>query len=192
MKDDRSASELSTPYFEPDLPRALLSRPSLKTASAPAAAFFSNSDARSGRTEYVRELMRHIPIDSYGRCLNNRQLEEDRGSATWREVIRDYRFTLAFENSLTDDYVTQKFFTPLTVGSVPVYLGAPNIGELAPADGCYIDVRDFPEPRDLAGVLLQLSADELAYGDLHRWRTRPRAQISSIAAKCSRCRPSGD
>ena len=95
------------------------------------------------QVDVFRELMRHLAVDSFGRCLNNRTLEEDGGSATLREVIRGYRFTLAFENSIAADYVTEKLFNPLAAGSVPVYLGAPNVADFAPGERCYLDVRDF-------------------------------------------------
>jgi hypothetical protein len=34
-------------------------------------------------------------------------------------IAAKYKFTMAFENSETDDYVTEKMFQPLVIGSVP-------------------------------------------------------------------------
>ncbi len=169
----RLDSDVPVPYFEPGLLADLLQPPAAKSAPAPAVLFLSNAEERSGRTEYAAELMRHISVDSYGRCLNNRTLAEDRGRATLREVIRGYRFTLAFENSLAADYVTEKFFAPLAAGSVPVYLGAPNVADFAPGERCHLDVRDFPGPRELAAHLTALAADEAAYAELLAWKRRP-------------------
>eukprot|EP00960_Hanusia_phi_P059267 764116-Hanusia_phi.AAC.5 len=45
------------------------------------------------------------------------------------------------ENSFVDDYVTEKFYQALIAGSVPVYLGAPNIHEFAPSPNSFIDMR---------------------------------------------------
>jgi len=36
----------------------------------------SDCDTMSGREDYVKELMKHLPIDSYGSCLRNRDLPE--------------------------------------------------------------------------------------------------------------------
>lgn len=36
-----------------------------------------------------------------------------------KSIIPKYKFTFAFENSETDDYVTEKLFGPLAAGSVP-------------------------------------------------------------------------
>jgi hypothetical protein len=172
----RLDSDVPVPYLEPGLLAALARPPApaaRKAGRAPAVLFLSNPVERSGRTEYARELMRHLAVDSFGRCLNNRRLEEDRGGATLREVIRNYRFTLAFENSIAPDYVTEKFFAPLAAGSVPVYLGAPNVAAFAPGERCYLDVRDFAGPRDLAAHLTALAADEEAYEELLAWKRRP-------------------
>jgi hypothetical protein len=88
-------------------------------------------------------------------------------------VIAAYEFTLEFENSICRDYVTERFFDPLLAGSVPVYLGAPNIAELAPADDCYVDASRFESPRALAAHLMALARDEKAYAALLRLRERP-------------------
>ena len=38
-----------------------------------------------------------------------------------------YKFTLAMENYACDDYITEKLWRPLRLGSVPIVFGAPNI-----------------------------------------------------------------
>ena len=43
------------------------------------------------------------------------------------EVMAKYKFTLATENALCDDYITEKIWRPLMLGSVPVILGSPKI-----------------------------------------------------------------
>jgi Glycosyltransferase family 10 (fucosyltransferase) C-term len=162
---------------------------------APAVYLASSQYNQSGRTEYVRELMRHMPVDSYGSSLHTRDLVADRGRVTKLETIARYRFTLAFENSIARDYVTEKFYDPLLVGSVPVYLGAPNVADHAPARGCYIDVRDFANPGELAHFLLELSCDEARYAQYLEWRERPLdarflalAQEQSVCPWCRLCR----
>ena len=141
--------------------------------AAPAVYLSSSAFDRSGRTDYVRELMRHLPVDSYGSSLQNRVLPADRGHETKLATLARYRFTLAFENSVARDYVTEKFYDPLLVGSVPVYLGAPNVAEHAPAADSYIDVRDFDGPAALAQHLRRLVEDEEEYARYLAWRGRP-------------------
>lgn len=41
--------------------------------------------------------------------------------------VARYKFTLAFENAVCEDYITEKLWRPLTVGSVPIYWGSPSV-----------------------------------------------------------------
>jgi hypothetical protein len=111
--------------------------------------------------------MKYAKVDSYGDILRNRELPEvDCGRDTRLATLARYKFTLAFENSIAPDYVTEKFFDPLIAGSVPVYLGAPNVSDFAPADRCFINVADFSSPAALAAHLNILIQDAEAYA---RW-----------------------
>ena len=38
-----------------------------------------------------------------------------------------YKFTLAMENYVCEDYTTEKLWRPLRLGSVPIVFGAPNV-----------------------------------------------------------------
>jgi hypothetical protein len=125
-----------------------------KTATSPAAAFISNPLDASGRNALLAGLMQSMPVDSFGKLLRNRSMHDTPDRSAKQGVIAAYKFTLAFESSICRDYVTEKFFDPLLAGSVPVYLGAPNIAELAPADDCYVDASRFESPRVLAAHLM--------------------------------------
>jgi hypothetical protein len=116
--------------------------------------------------------MHHLPVHSYGKALQNVQLPHDTGTATKLETIAHYKFTLAFENSISDYYVTEKFFHPLIAGSVPIYLGAANVEEVAPADHCYIDASKFGGPRELAQYLLWLDKNPEEYATYLAWKKR--------------------
>ena len=166
-------SDVPLMYWWPEL-RAALSRPPMPKKETPPAVFFSsNLLEKSGRTEYARELMRYIPIDCYGRAFPNRSLAEDSGRETKLTTISRYRFDLAFENSISRDYLSEKFFDSLAAGCVPVYRGAPNIEEFAPGDHCFINAADFHGPRELAEFLLHLTHHPAEYEAYFAWKTRP-------------------
>lgn len=145
-----------------------------KTEPNPAVLIQSASSDTCGRDEFAIELMRHLPVDSYGRFQNNRTLPvPDLGTETKLQTIGRYKFCLGLENTMETDYVTEKFFQPLLTGTVPVYRGAPSIADFAPGDHCYIDATKFASPRDLAAHLAWLSANPAEYARYHDWRTRP-------------------
>ncbi len=136
-------------------------------------AFISSNFDKSHRTKYLKELMSHIDLHSYGKVLNNKTLKEDVGPDTKNEIMAEYKFSIAFENAIAMDYVTEKFFQPLIVGSVPVYLGAPNIDEFAPADNCYVNADSFSSVKALADYLLELETDTERYEDYLKWKSHP-------------------
>ncbi|MCX2431614.1 glycosyltransferase family 10 domain-containing protein [Pedobacter sp. GR22-10] len=136
-------------------------------------AFISSDFNLSSRNEYLKDLMNYIDVDSYGKILNNKQLKDDEGEPSKLNTISKYKFSLAFENAISKDYVTEKFFQPLMAGSVPVYLGAPNIEEFAPGNNSYINVNSFDSVKSLANYLIFLNENEAEYHEFQKWRDLP-------------------
>jgi hypothetical protein len=166
-------SDVWCPYFGRGMIAGLLASPAEKTAARPAAALISSPYDASDRRALLDELMQEMPIDSYGRINRNRSLPSDAPLLSKQQVISRYKFTFAFENAISRDYVTEKFFDPLLAGSVPVYLGAPNIEEFAPGHHCFIEASRFDSPRALAQYLMALDADQNAYAEYLRWKSDP-------------------
>lgn len=125
---------------------------------------------KSSRQEYLKDLMKHTYIDSYGKLYNNQTLKDDNGRESKLRLYEQYKFVISFENACATDYVTEKFYDPLLSGSVPVYLGANNIEDFAPGVNCYIDVRKYPNPKDLAEHLNACINDADLYMSYHMWR----------------------
>jgi hypothetical protein len=166
-------SDVPVSYFGPGMTADFTKRPEPKTADALIVYFESSHIDRSGRHAFVSELMNFLPIHSYGKIFRNRILAEDKGAETKMATISQYRFVLACENAIATDYVTEKFFDPLRTGSVPVYLGAPNIEEFAPGDHCYIDATKFSGPRELAEYLIHLQTNPPEYEAYFAWKQKP-------------------
>ncbi|KAJ6707818.1 ALPHA- 13 -FUCOSYLTRANSFERASE [Salix viminalis] len=80
-----------------------------KTEKALAVAFISNCGAHNFRLQALNVLEKFIKI------------------VDKVETLKRYKFSLAFENSNEEDYVTEKFFQSLVAGTIPVVIGAPNI-----------------------------------------------------------------
>jgi alpha-1,3-fucosyltransferase 10 len=171
MTYERS-SDIWFPYFGPGTVPHLLRPPLAKTASSPVAHLQSNPYDAAGRNRFAFELMRRVKVDSYGDVLRNRPERIPPGWGPRVDVMRRYKFTLALENSIAPDYVSDKFFDALAAGSVPVYRGAPNVADLAPAPDSYVDAADFASPAALAEYLNRLDGDEQAYARHHAWRAQ--------------------
>ena len=131
-----------------------------------------NCDCSNGREHYTRALMQAgLPVDNYGRCLRNVRGQGRTGNKN--AVLSQYLFTLAFENSNCPYWITEKLFDALSAGSVPVYMGAPNIRDYVPNASGVIFVDDFASPAALAQHLLRVSRDRSLYVQYHAWRAWP-------------------
>lgn len=128
------------------------------------------------RDWFVRELKNHIRVDIFGSCadsvyqphLQDEECEKD--SPECENLLKRYKFQLAFENGNCVDYVTEKYWGgPLELGIVPVVLGGANYSEMA-IPGSYINVFDFDSIKTLADYLLYLDKNNTAYMEYFVWR----------------------
>jgi hypothetical protein len=55
------------------------------------------------------------------------------------DTISKYKFVLAFENTNSKDYVTEKIYHAFLAGTIPVYMGAPNAKNFIPFENSYIN-----------------------------------------------------
>jgi len=58
------------------------------------------------------------------------------------EVLQNYEFCLCFENMAMNGYITEKIFDCLYAGTIPLYLGAPDISRYIPPTA-YVDCSKF-------------------------------------------------
>lgn len=71
------------------------------------------------RDKFFFELSKYKKVDSGGRLYNNiGELVKDK-----RAFLRDYKFTIAFENGSVNGYTTEKIIEPMIAGSIPIYWG---------------------------------------------------------------------
>ncbi|XP_059647794.1 glycoprotein 3-alpha-L-fucosyltransferase A-like [Cornus florida] len=137
-----------------------------KTESALAAAFISNCGARNFRLQALEELEKaNIKIDSYGGCHRNRDGKVDKVQA-----LKRYKFSLAFENSNEEDYVTEKFFQSLVAGTVPVVVGAPNIQDFSPSPGAVLHIKELKDVDSVAKTMKYLAENADAFNQSLRWK----------------------
>ena len=119
------------------------------------------------RTDFVEELMKHVHIDSYGRCLNNAQSPSNdyeksshERNAESMKIASQYRMFLQIENTITKDYITEKLYVPYQSGAIPVYWGTPEVYHWVPGNHTFIDITRFKGPLDLALYLKRVDKDD--------------------------------
>ena len=128
----------------------------------------SNCNTSSNREVYVKELQKYIDIDVYGKCGDLNRTKAVQGNIR-KMFEQNYKFYLAFENSLCEDYVTEKLFETLNYYIVPVVMAGADLENLAPPNS-YIDVRNFPHPEKLANFLFEVASNETKYLSYFEWK----------------------
>lgn len=96
-----------------------------------AAWLVSHCRSDSFRDDYLTRLQEHLShyalkIDVYGKCTKNHCPNYNCNDM----IKRDYRFYMAFENSLSEDYVTEKILHAYNNYAVPVVYGGANYSRL--------------------------------------------------------------
>ena len=109
-------------------------------------------DGAKIRKEFCLKLNEYKHIDCPGKVLNNMEdAISARYSTDWsdekRRFIKNYKFTIAFENHMIDGYTTEKLWDPLSVGSIPIYWGNPLIGREIHSEA-FINCNDFDNDFD--------------------------------------------
>ncbi|KAM4598265.1 4-galactosyl-N-acetylglucosaminide 3-alpha-L-fucosyltransferase 9-like [Polymixia lowei] len=134
----------------------------------------SNWSPEQMRVWYYKDLRKFIRIHTYGRPFYSRV-----SNSEYRTIVASCKFYLAFENSIHEDYITEKVYKPLRLGSVPVVLGPSreNYERFIPGDA-FIHVDDFSSPKALAKYLLHLDQDEARYHEYFKWSRKHRASLT--------------
>ena len=126
----------------------------------------SNCKTQSEREKYVNELKRHIDVDIYGKCGTLPCVSQN----CFAMINHTYKFYLAFENSICDDYITEKLYRTMGMGGIiPVVLGGANYSQLVPPHSV-INVMDYSSPRALAEYLYKLDRNDTLYNEYFQWQ----------------------
>ena len=119
--------------------------------------FVASNPRGPERNAFFRALHRRKPVDSAGRHFNTTGTRLTDKHA----FLLGYRMNLAFENTRSPGYITEKLVEPLLAGCIPVYWGAPDVArDFNPA--CMINVADFPDFDSAIDHILTVDADPAA------------------------------
>ncbi|CAI9728030.1 alpha-1,3-fucosyltransferase 10-like [Octopus vulgaris] len=144
---------------------------------APILYVHSDCDTPSDRDTYVKYLQKYMKIDSYGSCLHNKDLPKHlvdpingMSHKDFYKLIAKYKFAFSMENGICDDYMTEKLWRPLMVGTVPVILGSSKVRDFLPHEKSAIIIDDFDTAESLAKYLLYLNRNDEEYEKYLQWK----------------------
>lgn len=120
--------------------------------------FVVSNDFSTVRNEFFAALSAHRRVDSGGGYQNNI------GGPVADKLAfqREYKFSIAYENSSAPGYCTEKIVDAFAAGTVPIYWGDPRVKEeFNPAAFIFAD--DFADNDALIAYLDELDRDDEAY-----------------------------
>ncbi|KAF9954941.1 Alpha-(1,3)-fucosyltransferase 11 [Mortierella alpina] len=134
---------------------------------APIAWIVSNCHSFNGRHLYVHQLQKYIDIDIYGHCNPTRPWPKDADNKdlTPEQIVTQYKFYLAFENSNCDYYVTEKLQRAYKAAAIPIVDGPKDYSVFAATRTALIQTDDHT-PKSLARLVEELDRND----DLYRGR----------------------
>jgi hypothetical protein len=121
----------------------------------------SNGECQQ-RNNFFAKLSKYKKIDSGGRFANNiGYAVPDK-----RKFQSEYKFSIAFENNAYrpqhSGYTTEKIMEPMTVNSIPLYWGNPDIGREFNTES-FINFYDFHSEDDMIDYIIELDKDDSRY-----------------------------
>ena len=109
-----------------------------------------------------------VDVDIYGKC-GKLKCSRTNETECYLQVEQNYKFYLSFENSVCEDYVTEKFFNVLLYNVIPVTYSGANFTAIAPPHS-YINTLDFKSVTQLSKYLLKVASDDELYASYFWWK----------------------
>lgn len=110
------------------------------------------------RETVFRALSKYKRVDSGGSFLNNMG-EKVKDKLAFQ---KQYKFSLAIENSSSSGYVTEKIYDPFLAQSLPIYWGSPNISSYYHTNSI-VYVMDYNSLDEVVEEIIRLDQDDDAY-----------------------------
>lgn len=120
--------------------------------------YSNNLQADPIRENFFYQLSKYKQVDSGGRFLNNI------GGAVKDkyDFQKQYKFSIAFENSVHPGYTTEKILDAFLAKTIPIYWGNPLVGMDFNKDA-FIDINDYPSIDDAINAIIELDCDDEKY-----------------------------
>lgn len=127
---------------------------------------FCNFVASNGncqeRNQFVQILSQYKKVDCGGRWMNNIGY----AVSDKRKFQSEYKFSISFENNAYrpqfPGYTTEKIMEPMTVNSMPIYWGNPEIGKEFNTNS-FVNFYDFNNLNEMVEHIIELDKNDELY-----------------------------
>ena len=151
--------------------------------------FVSHCRTKSRREHYVREMQKVMEVDIFGGCgveqpcpKQSKNIDE-----CVEQTALKYKFYLAFENTLVEDYITEKVFKWFNRDIIVVVRGGSNYSRILPP-GTFVDAGDFKSPIKLGKYLVELAQDKERYTDYLKRKDNYYSTTKLVPAQEANCK----
>ena len=125
---------------------------------------FRNKECQE-RIELFRKLSSYKHIDAPGKCMNNMpgfdESPDGDAPAKWR-FLRNYKFTIAYENAQGPGYTTEKIADAMAARSIPIYWGNPLV-HLDFNPKSFLNRHDFDSDEAFIAHIIRVDQDDELY-----------------------------
>ena len=135
------------------------------------------SDCGGLREKFVLKLQNYLNITVFGKCNKRFKCQDSCIPKTTgcSRKLKQYKFYLSFENSICEDYVTEKYWeNALLHSSVPIVFGANYDKEVA-IPGSFINIQNFKSVIALANYISFLDRNDDHYFKYFDWKKKFKA-----------------
>ena len=152
--------------------------------------FVSHCRTNSMREHYVREMQSVMGVDIFGGCTVPAPCpkgSKDIETECIDDTAIKYKYYLSFENTLVEDYVTEKVYRWYGKDIIVVVRGGSNYSRILPP-GTFVDAGDFASPVELGKYLKELAHDKKRYTDILKKKDNYYSTDYSVPAQEANCK----
>ena len=125
-----------------------------------------NLDGVNARNAFFKLLSEYKHVDAPGKVFNNMKDAIEPRFGNWHlgkiDFIKNYKFTIAFENTNTEGYTSEKLLDAFYAHSIPIYFGN-SIAGMDYNKKAFIHVNDYDTFEDAIKKVIELDNDDDAY-----------------------------
>jgi len=135
---------------------------------------FIYSNEVKSRNDFFKKLNKYKKVDSPGKCMKNMPSLEENGrsgvsSEEWSKTklnfIKNYKFTIAFENNIAPGYTDEKLYHAMLAGTIPIYYGNPLVHRDFNTKS-FINCKDFKNFDEVVKKVIKLDKNNRLYEEM--------------------------